>query len=370
MRSLIIKTITLGAAIVLSLAGAVGVNAGVKTYGYKHFTKLELGRAVSNITTADYNKTHFGGNKADRGDNAPKLCVKVIQSETYGVEISVDEQYADLYNIVLHNDVLEVVVKRYNVRNSEKVRYKPVAYVTIYMPSLTSLTAQGWTEITIDGEFETTDNFRLNMSGATKLENLKFKSDEALLDLSGAAIVNDIDAMVSKKISLDFSGASNIDGLNLEAQELKGEISGASNIYNGIWNAETLTLGASGASNIKKVKVALREANIGVSGASNVKFDAIMEDAGLKASGAASMVMNGEAEKTRVSASGASKVDLSEFLCKEVIVEASGAAKVDFNATEKATYSSSGQATVRPHGKNASVKTENGKTTVRIGYDD
>ncbi len=370
MKNVIIKTITLGAAIVLSLAGAVGANAGTKTYGYKHFTKLELGRAVSNIATADYNKIHFGGNKADRGDNAPLTRVRVIQSETYGVEISVEEQYADLYNIVLHNDVLEVVVKRYNVKNSEKARYKPVADVTIYMPVLTSLTAQGLTEITIDGEFETEGGFRLNMSGATKLENLKFKSEGAVLDFSGAAAVKDIDVTASKKISLDFSGAADVDGLNLEAEELKADFSGAANVYNGILNAGELTLKASGAANVKKTEVALKEAYIGVSGAANVKFDAIMENAGVTASGAAYLSVDGEAEKAKINASGAAKVDLSKFLCKEVIVEASGIAKVDFNATEKATYSSSGQATVRSHGKNASVSTENGKTTVRMGYDD
>jgi len=128
------------------------------------------------------------------------------------------------------------------------------------------------------------------------------------LDMSGATRLrcDDTFDLGNFDLSLDLSGASNLESLNVNANELEAEISGACGY---------------------KIAGGFREADIELSGASNGKLSINADKLDLEISGACKARLAGESRKTSVDASGACELDIEGIIGK-LEVDASGASKI------------------------------------------
>lgn len=150
----------------------------------------------------------------------------------------------------------------------------------------------------------------LSMSGATS-----FYSDEVfeVLEFDG-----------------EFSGASNVKKLCVEAKEGDFDISGASKLnLNGVFD----------------------DCSLDASGASNVYIEGKFGELDIDCSGASKIVMDGQTKSMDLDGSGASKIDGAKMVCETAVVDLSGASsatvevvkylEVDLSGASKLYYNSS-----------------------------
>ena len=150
----------------------------------------------------------------------------------------------------------------------------------------------------------------LSMSGATS-----FYSDEVfeVLEFDG-----------------EFSGASNVKKLCVEAKEGDFDISGASKLnLNGVFD----------------------DCSLDASGASNVYIEGKFGELDIDCSGASKIVMDGQTKSMDLDGSGASRIDGAKMVCETAVVDLSGASSatvevvkylgVDLSGASKLYYNSS-----------------------------
>lgn len=150
----------------------------------------------------------------------------------------------------------------------------------------------------------------LSMSGATS-----FYSDEVfeVLEFDG-----------------EFSGASNVKKLCVEAKEGDFDISGASKLnLNGVFD----------------------DCSLDASGASNVYIEGKFGELDIDCSGASKIVMDGQTKSMDLDGSGASRIDGAKMVCETAVVDLSGASsatvevvkylEVDLSGASKLYYNSS-----------------------------
>ncbi|MEM6346266.1 MAG: head GIN domain-containing protein [Bacteroidota bacterium] len=110
-----------------------------------------------------------------------------------------------------------------------------------------------------------------------------------------------------------------------------------------------------------------REMHLLMSGATKLNGDWNIESLHLEASGAANMNMAGKTEEAKVEMSGAAKLSASDFIAKEMIIEASGAANARVHVIEELDAELSGAANVNYKGDPEVRKELSGMANVNRG---
>jgi hypothetical protein len=153
----------------------------------------------------------------------------------------------------------------------------------IAMPAISALSLSGASRGTISG-FKSTQNFRLNVSGASSLE------------------INDIEV---GNAEFDISGASKVTG-SLKASDANFAVSGASRVdLKG--SANNFDLTASGASVLDLLEFTVNTANAKLDGASEATI-AVEEKLDVALSGASRLYFHGNPTIGNISVTGASTI--------------------------------------------------------------
>ena len=169
--------------------------------------------------------------------------VKITQSESYSIIISADEEFYDYVAVTKEGDTLRIYLNPRHTFTDFTLLAKTLK-AEITMPVLYGLELSGASEGTVSG-FKSSDDFSLNVSGASSCT---------------------IDDSVAGDIEVEISGASQVNGI-VDARDIDFKVSGASNVdLEG--SANNITLDASGASNIELEEFPINNARVDLSGAS------------------------------------------------------------------------------------------------------
>lgn len=215
--------------------------------------------------------------------------ITVVKSSEPSVTINVDEDYEPYLVVRVSNGVLLVGIDSARLPNrlSKNLGNK-----------------------VFEAEIGVKELSGLSMSGATS-----FYSDEVfeVLEFDG-----------------EFSGASNVKKLCVEAKEGDFDISGASKLnLNGVFD----------------------DCSLDASGASNVYIEGKFGELDIDCSGASKIVMDGQTKSMDLDGSGASRIDGAKMVCETAVVDLSGASSatvevvkylvVDLSGASKLYYNSS-----------------------------
>jgi len=244
--------------IVLSLAcliACMGVVRGsgkleTKEYDYSGFTSVEIGYAFE---------------------------VEVIQSDSFNVEITADDNLFEYIQVDKRGDTLEI-------RLRSGYAYFATKVASITMPTLDHLSLSGASRGAVSG-FSSSDSMKFNVSGASTL---------------------DIEDMEAGDTSLEISGASRVSG-TIKIDDGTFEVSGASTVeLDG--NADDLTAEVSGASTLALDGFIVANADVEISGASNTTINT-SGNLDITLSGASKLEYIGNPTFGRVDISGASSLN-------------------------------------------------------------
>ena len=169
--------------------------------------------------------------------------VEIVQSNSFSVTISADEDYFDYIVVSKMGDTLKISIEPRHTFTDFTVGAR-ILKADITMPALYGLEISGATEANISG-FTSSGDFRVNVSGASTL------------------VLKDIE---SGDTEFKVSGASKVSG-SLVAEDVKFEVSGASKVTL-VGSAGNMVLDASGASNVDLANYPLNNADMELSGAS------------------------------------------------------------------------------------------------------
>jgi len=200
--------------------------------------------------------------------------VKVAQSGSYGVSITVDDNLFDYIEVSKEGTTLKIGLKTAHYIDT-------TTRAEITMPQLRGLDLSGATRGTVTG-FSSTENLNIEVSGASSA------------DLAGMSVGD---------VKLDISGASKVNG-DIAAGDADFEVSGASTVQlEG--SANDITVNASGASRVELAAFPVHNANVTLSGASNgtVNLDGRLN---AELSGASKLSYIGEPTMGTINTSGAS----------------------------------------------------------------
>lgn len=215
--------------------------------------------------------------------------ITVVKSSEPSVTITVDEDYEPYLVVRVSHGVL---------------------FVGIDSARLPNRLSKNLGNKVFEAEIGVKELSGLSMSGATS-----FYSDEVfeVLEFDG-----------------EFSGASNVKKLCVEAKEGDFDISGASKLnLNGVFD----------------------DCSLDASGASNVYIEGKFGELDIDCSGASKIVMDGQTKSMDLDGSGASRIDGAKMVCETAVVDLSGASsatvevvkylEVDLSGASKLYYNSS-----------------------------
>lgn len=157
------------------------------------------------------------------------------------------------------------------------------------------------------------------------------------IELSGASYAEFSGKFKADNLELCISGASKINGLDIDGQTLEAEISGASQAdFTGNFSGNA-DLELSGASKLTwKGNAANLDAEI--SGASRLESEGNYKSCEVSCSGASNAEFSGNVGNAEYECSGASRINAQDFIAKTASVELTGASKAEVNATENIYY--------------------------------
>lgn len=215
--------------------------------------------------------------------------ITVVKSSEPSVTITIDEEYEPYLVVRVSHGVL---------------------FVGIDSARLPNRLSKNMGNKVFEAEIGVKELSGLSMSGATS-----FYSDEVfeVLEFDG-----------------EFSGASNVKKLCVEAKEGDFDISGASKLnLNGVFD----------------------DCSLDASGASNVYIEGKFGELDIDCSGASKIVMDGQTKSMDLDGSGASRIDGAKMVCETAVVDLSGASsatvevvkylEVDLSGASKLYYNSS-----------------------------
>lgn len=242
----------------------------------------------ANIFAANITKDVEVGNFT-KIDVSYSFDITVVKSSEPSVTITIDEEYEPYLVVRVSHGVL---------------------FVGIDSARLPNRLSKNMGNKVFEAEIGVKELSGLSMSGATS-----FYSDEVfeVLEFDG-----------------EFSGASNVKKLCVEAKEGDFDISGASKLnLNGVFD----------------------DCSLDASGASNVYIEGKFGELDIDCSGASKIVMDGQAKSMDLDGSGASKIDGAKMVCETAVVDLSGASsatvevvkylEVDLSGASKLYYNSS-----------------------------
>jgi len=204
--------------VILLLPGCYGVISGsggleTRDFDYSDFSHVEVGSAFQ---------------------------VEVIQSASFDVSITADENIFDYLIVSKSGNTLEIRLKSgYSYRSF-------TAEATILMPDLVHLQLSGATHGTIQG-FTSSNDLAIELSGASSLFMTDIAANSIDLEVSGASNVSG-DVVAGGNAELNISGASTVELSGL-AEDLKADVSGASHLNLDDFPVHNADVELSGASN-------------------------------------------------------------------------------------------------------------------------
>jgi hypothetical protein len=205
--------------------------------------------------------------------------VTVTEAKSYAVTVSVDDNLQEYLDVYKDGDTLHITMKHGRTYSNTHLEAE------VKLPRLVALTLSGASKGSVSG-FATGDDFKLEVSGASR------------------ATLSD---MTVEEFRLEVSGASRAEGsINAEG-DARFEASGASTIkLSG--SAEDAEIRVSGASTADLEDFAVRNADAEVSGASNATVNA-SGTLSAEVSGASHLYYTGSPKLGNIETSGASSVD-------------------------------------------------------------
>lgn len=204
--------------------------------------------------------------------------VDITRADTYSVYITLNENMFEYLDISRSGKTLRIRMK------SSYIYEHVTRQASITLPALRSLHLSGASRGGVTG-FETTDDMRFDVSGASNLSLVDLKAGDTSFDISGASRVNG--SIEITEGDFGISGASTV--------ELEGK-------------GTDVRLEVSGASTARLERFPVEIADTHISGASNVTIE-VSDRLDIDVSGASRLYYNGGAELGRVNVSGASTLN-------------------------------------------------------------
>ncbi len=224
-----------------------------EVFSYQDFTRVDIGHAFE---------------------------VEIIQSDTYSISITADDNLFEYIEVLKDGDILEIGLEPVITLWSSTLRAE------ISMPELRGIYLSGATRGTVEG-FSSSDNLDINVSGASSIDLVDITAGDASCEVSGASRA--IGILYSADVDFEVSGASNIQ-LEGSANDLTANVSGASRANLGAFTVDNADISFSGAS----------------SGTVAINPDGVLD---VDLSGASRLSYIGEPIMGRVNISGASSIN-------------------------------------------------------------
>lgn len=150
-------------------------------------------------------------------DVSGAIEVEVIAQKDFGVEVEADDNLLEYVKTEVDGETLKIYTKS-RIWKHNKIR------VVISMPELTGAEVSGASKVTANNV--KTDSFKLDVSGASKIE-INGEAKDLKIEASGASKINAENLKVANA-NVDVSGATSVT-VNA-TEEVKAEASGASKI--------------------------------------------------------------------------------------------------------------------------------------------
>lgn len=191
--------------------------------------------------------------------------VDIIQSSTYSVEISADEDLFDYIEVSQTGSDLKIYLSPRHIFTDFTLGNR-VLKVVISMASLHELELSGASKGKITG-FQSASPLRLDISGATTLKLINISAGDTDFEVSGASKLTG--NLTAGKAEFNVSGASSME-LSGVTNDMEIEVSGASRADLEEFRAENVDVNLSGAS--EATVYVNKMLDIEVSGASRLYF--------------------------------------------------------------------------------------------------
>jgi hypothetical protein len=186
--------------------------------------------------------------------------VKITRADSYLIRITIDENLYEYLKINKSSNTLYIGLK------SGYVYTNMTQQAVITMPDLYRLELSGASKAVVSG-FSTTHDLDFELSGASKMDLENLEADDSDINLSGASEVTGSLKIADGKF--DLSGASSLE-LEGSADDISVEASGASEVELSDFTAANVDVELSGASNA--VINASSRLDVNLSGASDLKY--------------------------------------------------------------------------------------------------
>ena len=258
--------------------------------------------AKPGILTKNYPVNHF-----DAIDASGIYRIDLSKDARCGVTIQAPDFMEPYLNVkvvdgTLHlgMDKLPLNIQRNLNKSSEKI------WATVTMPSVRRISLSGAVKLAAYQPFVEPEEFRLQMSGASQADGLAIEAPKAKLEISGAGRCQ-LPSAVFGDLTLRVSGAGKTDFMDLQAENVDAEYSGAAKVT-------------------MKGRIGMMD---------------------LETSGAVKAEIKGEgtAARFRVRASGASRVDAEDFPAETILVDLSGSSLCRAHAIVSLRVETSGAST-------------------------
>ena len=163
------------------------------------------------INLKDFDKLQIGSS----------FVIDVTKSSQFSIRAKGDKENLDELEANVSNGELQIRYKN----NTWKRQKNGAVYLYITMPELQGVTFSGASKSTVEG-FSVKGTFKLSLSGASE-SNINLKAENIDISLSGASNAKILGGKTSK-MSIDISGASELNAYECEAQRTIIKSSGAS----------------------------------------------------------------------------------------------------------------------------------------------
>ena len=205
-----------------------------------------------------------------------------MQAPSFSTTITVHKDLLDYISVSQEGETLKIMLNPHHPF-TDFTRGRKTLKAKIAMPAISGLSLSGATKGTISG-FKSTQNLRLNVSGASSLN---------------------IDNIEVGNTEFDISGASKVTG-SLKTSDAKFVVSGASRVdLKGSANSFTLT--TSGASILNLLEFTVNTANVNLDGASEATID-VKEKLNAVLTGASKLYFHDNPTMGNISVTGASTI--------------------------------------------------------------
>lgn len=220
--------------------------------------------------------------------------VELIQGNSYQLTLESSEEVLAHTVAQVFSDQLVIEMKQTSTFSAWLKKNNPFGRVkmkaTLTLPTFDHLQLSGAVKLSSLDEFKM-ERATINLSGASTIEQLKLNNQELQLEVSGASTFKGY-AKNSKQIKIELSGSSRIDLENLNAEEIKAEVSGASSLTV-VGVCKDIHTKVSGASSIKAAYLEAITGTVSHSGASNGSY-ILKGEAKLTATGASTIRVKGD----------------------------------------------------------------------------